>query len=256
MGNIVFQSKTFKDLMNKSEETKYDVVIIEYFCNEAYVGLGYHFKAPVVILSSLASNPLINYLVANPDSSSYNPNILTPIVGQMNFWQRFENLWTNLVIRAMRQLNHLPNQRKLFKKFISSDVDFDEVLYNNISLLMVNSHLSFNNPLPQVPAVVEIGGYHINPSKVLPKDLQEFMDNSKEGVVLFSMGSNLKSKDLKPAIRAAILQSFSKIKQNVLWKFEENLPEASSNVRIMSWLPQQEVMGNFPLFSDNYSITL
>lgn len=163
VARIALESKNFRDLI-KSEE-KYDVIIMEYFYNEVYVGLGYHFKAPVVILSSMASSPLTNYFVANPDSISFAPNILTPIVGKMNFWQRLENLWSNVLIRVARQLSHIPKQRELFKKYISSDVDFDEVLYNNISLLMVNSHVSFNNPLPQVPAVVEIGGYHVNPPK-------------------------------------------------------------------------------------------
>lgn len=246
VAEIALQSKNFKDLIKSKE--KYDIIIMEYFYNEVYVGLGYHFNVPVVILSSMASSPLTNYFVANPDSLSYAPNILTPIVGKMNFWQRLENLWINVVIRILRQLSHIPKQRELFKKYVSTNVDFDEVLYNNVSLLMVNSHVSFNNPLPQVPAIVEIGGYHVSPPKTLPRDLEEFMNNSKNGVVLFSMGSNLKSKDLKPELRAAILKSFSKIKQNVLWKFETSLPDAPSNVKVMSWLPQQDVLGNFLLF--------
>jgi len=77
----------------------------------------------------------------------------------------------------------------------------------------------------------------------LLQDLQEYMDNSKNGVILFSMGSNLKSADLPTSIKDAILETFSKLKQNVLWKFEAEFPNLPKNVRIMKWLPQSDILG-------------
>lgn len=42
------------------------------------------------------------------------------------------------------------------------------------------------------------------------------------------------------------LDAFSRLKQNVLWKFEnDNLPGQPKNVKIGKWLPQSDILGKF-----------
>lgn len=43
---------------------------------------------------------------------------------------------------------------------------------------------------------INIGGAHIKPTKPLPEDLQRFLDESKDGVIYFSLGSVVKSSKL------------------------------------------------------------
>lgn len=63
------------------------------------------------------------------------------------------------------------------------------------------------------------------------------------------MGSHLKSTDLSTETKQAILKAFSRLKQNVLWKFEdETLTNLPNNVKISKWLPQSDILGNFSLF--------
>lgn len=69
------------------------------------------------------------------------------------------------------------------------------------------------------------------------------MDNSKHGVIFFSMGSNLKSKDIPQNLKQGFLKIFSGLKQTVLWKFEEVLPDLPKNVHILTWAPQQSILG-------------
>lgn len=69
------------------------------------------------------------------------------------------------------------------------------------------------------------------------------MDNAKNGVVYFSMGSNLKSKDLPVELKQGILKVFGGLKQTVIWKFEEMLPNTPKNVHIVQWAPQQSILG-------------
>lgn len=47
-----------------------------------------------------------------------------------------------------------------------------------------------------MPNVIPIGGSHIKPAKPLPKDLQKFLDESKDGAIYFSLGSNIESSKL------------------------------------------------------------
>lgn len=77
------------------------------------------------------------------------------------------------------------------------------------------------------------------------------MDEAKEGVVYFSLGSNVKSMHIDKEKRKVITDVFSELPYKVLWKFEsddlENIPK---NVKISKWLPQQDLLGhpNIKLF--------
>nr|CAD7463409.1 unnamed protein product [Timema tahoe] len=121
-------------------------------------------------------------------------------------------------------------------------------LVKRTSLVFLNNHFSYSFPRPYVTNIVEVGGLHIKPAKKLPQDLQKFMDDAKEGVVYFSLGSNLQSSDLPEYKREAFLKAFSKLKQKVLWKFEADiLPGQPANVRIQKWLPQSDILEHFSL---------
>lgn len=70
------------------------------------------------------------------------------------------------------------------------------------------------------------------------------MDDAPDGVVLFSLGSNIKSSMMAPEKIRQILEAFSKLKQKILWKFEaKNLP-LPHNVRVSDWLPQSDLLAH------------
>lgn len=120
-----------------------------------------------------------------------------------------------------------------------------EELYQNISMIFVNTHRSVFKPRPQMPGILNVGGSHIKPPKPLPKDLQQFLDNSKNGVIVFTLGSYMRSADMPKDKIEIFLTAFSKLKQNVLWKFEdESLIVVPANVRIQKWLPQSDVLAH------------
>ncbi|XP_068085820.1 UDP-glycosyltransferase UGT5 [Anabrus simplex] len=110
---------------------------------------------------------------------------------------------------------------------------------------MVNTHPSFDNPRPLVPSVVNVAGIHVKEPKPLPKDLQEYLDNAKEGVIFFSLGTNLQSQKLKEEKRQAILSAFAELPEKVLWKWEaDTLPGQPKNVKVGKWLPQSDILAH------------
>lgn len=119
-----------------------------------------------------------------------------------------------------------------------------EELYRNISLILVNSHRSTSKPRPLMPGIVYVGGAHIKPPKPLPLEIQEFIDNSEHGVILFSLGSTLKSSNLPEARVQLFLKAFSKLKQRVIWKYEDESLEVPPNVLIKKWLPQSDILAH------------
>lgn len=83
------------------------------------------------------------------------------------------------------------------------------------------------------------------------QDLQKFLDEAKDGVIYFSLGSSGRSDNLPEEKRSAILQAFSELPQKILWKWESDiLPGQPKNVKIGKWLPQQDILGNSLMFPD------
>lgn len=84
------------------------------------------------------------------------------------------------------------------------------------------------------------------------QDLTKIIENATHGVILFSLGSNIRSDRLELRYRNALLKAFSRLPQIVLWKFEtESLDNLPKNVVIRKWLPQNDILGKLPV---NFSL--
>ncbi|XP_018563273.1 UDP-glucuronosyltransferase 2B9-like [Anoplophora glabripennis] len=238
----VLRAKGVQKLL-KSDE-KFDLVLIENFLNEAMAIFQYKFKCPSVILTPSPPTIFNNHLFANPSQPAYVPNILAANFGtHTTLWERILNVYYDVVGELYVQLVNIPNQNALLQKYVPGAPYIRDILYN-ASFMLLTSHISLRDAAPLQPNMKDIGGYHLLPPKPLPKDLQEFLDNAKEGVIVFSMGSFLRSADFSREKKEAVLKVFSRLKQKVLWKYETDLPEKSDNVKIVSWMPQQDVLAH------------
>lgn len=73
--------------------------------------------------------------------------------------------------------------------------------------------------------------------------MKYFLDNATEGVIYFSLGSNVKSIYLPENKRNILINTFAQLPYKVLWKFEDDqLKGKPENVKINKWLPQQDVL--------------
>uniref|UniRef100_A0A6P7F682 UDP-glucuronosyltransferase 3A1-like n=1 Tax=Diabrotica virgifera virgifera TaxID=50390 RepID=A0A6P7F682_DIAVI len=79
----------------------------------------------------------------------------------------------------------------------------------------------------------------------LPVDIQEYLDSALQGVVYFSLGSNVKSANLTEQIRKEIVAALGELPYNVLWKWETDyLPDKPDNVMTKKWCPQQDILAH------------
>ncbi|KAJ8954686.1 hypothetical protein NQ318_011378 [Aromia moschata] len=197
-------------LLNSGE--KFDVVIVEQFANDAMKIFAHHFNAPLIVFSSIGPNDWVNKIVGNPSPSSYIPHMTLYCSSNMTFFPKIDELTDLLYV--------FPKHSQLLKKHFPYSPDFYEVYYNT-SLVLLNSHESMYGSVPLVPSMIEIGGFHVAPPKKLPKDLQDYLDNASEGIV------------------------FSKLKEKVLWKWEDDvLPGQPPNVKLGKWFPQQDILAH------------
>lgn len=117
-------------------------------------------------------------------------------------------------------------------------------LYQNVSLILANTHPSISRPRPRMPGIVYYAGAHIKPPKPLPTHLQEFLDTAQHGVIFFSLGSHLQSSKLPKEKMDAFIKVFGSLKQRVIWKFEDESYTVPANVLIGKWLPQSDILAH------------
>lgn len=163
----------------------------------------------------------------------------------MNFLQRVSNTVNFYIERFFQHFVHFPRQRELYAKhFPNAKRSFDEV-YQNFSLIFMNQHVTSASSRPMMPNMIEIGGIHVDEPKPLPHDMQQFLDSAEHGAIFFSMGSVIQAFKWPEEKREALVRVFSKLKQKVIWKYEnETLPNKPDNVMISKWLPQSDILAH------------
>lgn len=225
----------------------FDLVICELFVNEAMLGFGQHFGAPVIGFSTIGASPATMDMVGSPAPLSYIPHFLLAKSNKLSFLERLEN---TLVVALDKFLyaGHIERMEKIYQDVFPGDnkPSLDQVR-KNVSLVLLNQHFSTSFPQPYVPNMVDVGGIHINRAKAkpLPDKMRQFVEEATHGVVYFSMGSNIQSANLPNKIRDDLLSAFAKLKQRVLWKWEvPDLPGKPDNVMISSWFPQDDVLAH------------
>lgn len=70
------------------------------------------------------------------------------------------------------------------------------------------------------------------------------MQSAKHGVIFFSLGSVVQTSTLPDSMKKMFLNTFAKLKQKVLWKWDGEMENLPPNVKISKWLPQQDILGN------------
>jgi len=196
-------------------------------------------------LSTISMMSWLATMTNNPLSIATVPNVFTSFSANMNLYERVVNTAVAGLQEIISWFIIEPMQESLYIKYFPEEakkLPFKQ-LRNKIAAVLINSHPSNGVARPLLPNAVEIGGYHIDDPTPLPADLQKIMDSAKNGVIFFSMGSNLKSSDMDIELRTILLEKFSTMKETVLWKFENDLPNRPANVIIQSWMPQNSILG-------------
>ncbi|XP_048003638.1 UDP-glucosyltransferase 2-like [Leguminivora glycinivorella] len=230
---------------------KYDAVVTEVFFSDLQAGFAAVLQVPWIVLSGTVVHSGVEALVADIGSAALVPAMASDYPLPMTLWQRMANA-------AMIGMMTAGRFEKLYHEIFDPIAEkkgivlppYSKAIYN-ISILLSNSHPSLAPAISVPPNVVYIAGYHIDDHhSPLPKDLQELMDNSKNGVIYFSMGSVVKGSAFPEQTRKDLIRILGALPCTVLWKFEEPIQGLPKNVHIRAWMPQPAILAhpNLKLF--------
>uniref|UniRef100_A0A2M4BJY0 UDP-glucuronosyltransferase n=2 Tax=Anopheles marajoara TaxID=58244 RepID=A0A2M4BJY0_9DIPT len=243
--NQTLQHPNVRRLLNSNE--KFDLVIMEAFLNDAHLGFAHHFKAPCLAVSTFGASRWTNEMVGTPSPISYIPHPFLRFTDRMSFVERIGNALMTVADMIAGAVLDIPVQSAMYEQaFPDPKPPLEHLRKHSVSLVLLNNHFSLSYPRPYVPNMIEVGGMHVNRKpKALPDDIKAILDGAQHGVIYFSLGSNLQSRQLPIEKREAILRVFASLKQTVLWKWEdETLPNKPDNVIVKAWWPQDDILGH------------
>ncbi|KAF5282559.1 hypothetical protein FQA39_LY04966 [Lamprigera yunnana] len=238
-----FNATGLKTLMHYPNDFKFDLVVFDVTSQYCLYPLIKRFQnPPVVAVTPFLLPPIISYIFGNPLQPAYFPYFVTQYSDRMNFQERFLNFLYVYTEHLYRKYIALPSEMALAKKYFGGDIQSFEDVERNISILLCNTDSNLEYPLDLPPNIISVGGLHVQPPKPLPKDLKEIVENAKNGIIIFSLGSTVKSNTIGDSKRASILNALAKFSETVIWKFEDNITNLPNNVIVKKWLPQSDLI--------------
>ena len=254
---------------NELLKENFDLVILTPLYNECLYGLLHKMNVSVVLFNQVSILPWQAESFGAPTLPAFSPLLYYGFSDQMNFVERVINFLGMVYFEGVLEFYYNPAMERLYREYVDAKAPPLKEIERNSSLILANSHIAFVPPRPMMPDIIEVGGLHLRPPNSLPKvcqisikkvpkvhnfndsvflrqELQEFCDSTgKEGFILFSMGSFLQGSSMPEKYRQIFLNTFAKLKQKVLWKWEtESMEDLPPNVRLIKWLPQQDVLSH------------
>ncbi|CAL4065552.1 unnamed protein product, partial [Meganyctiphanes norvegica] len=225
-----------------ARRNEFDLVVIDHMFNEVVYPFA-HEKTWITI-ATVGMDYRQSAIYGNVQNPAFSPNTLASYPRPYTLVNRIKNVFTMILFAQFWRRNVVPGiETELAKHFpnLPSMLEIER----NQSLVLMNSHLTFDMPYPLLPNQVEVGGMHCRPSKPLPKKMLDWVEGSgRAGVVYFSLGSVAKGDTLPAKYRALFVEAFRQLEQRVIWKYEQDLPGLSDNVLLTDWAPQQDILGH------------
>jgi len=226
------------------EEKKFDLLFVELLL-PIFASLGAKFNCPFIGLNTMDATPSVHASVGNAIHPVVYPFADLGYEHELSLWQRMKSIAFTLGYFGIMKPFFRYHGNSYVQKYVGETIPDIYELERKASAIFINANPLFYPPRAVTPITVNLGGgLHIGEPKPLPKDLQKYLDDSKEGCIYVSFGTTVNSKYLSNEQKQTFVKVFKDITpMRVLWKFDEvDVANKSKNVEIRTWLPQQDVL--------------
>ncbi|CAI6351195.1 unnamed protein product [Macrosiphum euphorbiae] len=234
--DALYGNRKLTDLIASGARDRYDLLLMEPLGFDCVSYLADSLGLPVIYA---IPSPMITFAerlftghVSNPACVS---NMFASHAVPDTFVQRFTN--TALLTYSMAKTKY----DQLVTLF-TDPRPYELAPTVNPSIIFQNGHYVTESPRPITPNVIYVGGIHLKPTKKIPKDILDFIEDSPQGVIFFTFGSTIKVSSLPGHIEKSFKEAFADIPQRVLWKYEGEMKDKPKNVMTRKWFPQRDIL--------------
>ncbi|KAK7072886.1 putative UDP-glycosyltransferase [Halocaridina rubra] len=230
-------------LREELKRQKFDVAIVDLIFNECSLALAHNLGLPSVgywAFTFAGGEPQYTTAFCPPSAV---PFILSHYDDDMTLWQRIFNHFLAFASHIVMQTQFLVTNYQIQQYLPGTPSPAN--LLANISGMLINSHPAVDYPRLLPPSFLNVGGLQMHTPKPLPAELEHFISGSGDsGVVLFTMGFIFNPKVVPQYVVKAFMVAFGRLRQRVLMKLEEDYPNPPPNVKVVKWLPQQDILAH------------
>lgn len=240
-------SKGYKRLLAYPDNFKFDLIIVDFTMGPCVMAFADKFKNPPIVGVSpffeLARLARTSGALVYP---SFVPGHDLLYTQRMDFLQRLNSAVTHALGIMAYKYVIVPRSDKVIREF-HPNAPYLEDIERKIGIYLINNNPLIDYKEPVYSNVRLVGGVQVKKPKPLPAELKVIADNAKNGLVLFSLGTNVRSDQLGPERISKFVKVFGRLpKYTFLWKFEtkEMVPNLPANVKIQSWMPQNDILAH------------
>lgn len=238
----MFSNEETKKLLGSDE--RFDAVLVEYTFYPATHALAEKYNATLIGLISYEMGPWHHRGLGNPTHPILHPLVNKPISDEPSLFEKIQILVEFFLSECLVD-NFFHEQESLIRQFVPENkLSISQLVTDRIDLAIESISPMEGYVRPILPNTKQIGFLHIEPPNPLPRDLQEYMDDSR-GIVYVSFGSNVRCVDFRQHFLQILQSAFERLPFNVLWKYEsDTMPNKPKNVKTIVWSPQMDLLAH------------
>lgn len=240
-------SKGFQHLLDYPSDFKVDLIIIDSLSPDGFYVFAEKFGNPPLITAG--GYPFPTDSAKFTGAPFYFSLIPSPMIMTMGygFIERLRNFIIYTGVEFYEKYFELPATQKEVRNIIPSIRPLRELKRSaKINFVNYNTVPMVDFVQPILPNVIPVGGLQITDPKPLPSDLQSIYDDQRvKGVVVFSLGTNIRPEALGKAVLSRVLKYLGEISEyNFIWKLKASQMdlEVPKNVFVRDWLPQNDLL--------------
>ncbi|XP_041463073.1 UDP-glucuronosyltransferase 2B13-like [Lytechinus variegatus] len=213
--------------------------------------LNYSKRIALVTLMPFTPQGMALFSYGSPYNPAYQPELNTGFTNRMSFFQRTANLLQSVVYALLGGGVAMPAYVRVGKNTgLENVINYKMSLYHELAdLHLQNFDFVMEFPFPIAPNVIPVGGgLTAWPAAELNEELEDFMESSGDhGVILFTFGTYFGEITIvQPGFAEEFAEAFRRLPQKVIWQMKDPIDELKvpSNVKVMPWVPQNDLLGH------------
>lgn len=241
-----------KDLINDLRAEEYDFGFSEFM---DYCPRGIFEVLGVKSTAIVSATPMSDFFAEAwglPSPSSYVTDAFYSFIGAptLTYGERISNFAYTCFGRLYGYPKFLTAQNNLFRRLVRTDFPDLRFLAQKAAIAFINTHQLLDIPRPISNKIVYIGGIAMKQRTKLDKEFEGIIEKSKNGVVVFSLGSVADTKKMPTEMKRSFLNAFSQFPEyTFLMKIdvhphEEKLFANFSNVLTFQWIDQINLLNH------------
>lgn len=244
---LAVDSNAFKTILNYPEDFRFDLIVYDYLGPSAFLAFADRF--PEASLIGASAYPGIEYTDKITKAPHFPPFIPNFHMGgfEDTFGSRLKSFLIYFLDDILHQFKLYQDTEKKINKHFKLRRSLSDI-YTSTKIVLANHNPVLDYVTPIMPGVIPVGGLQVEDPKPLPADLEEIFVKAEKGVILFSLGSNVKSETLGEQKLEGIIAALAEFPQyNIIWKIDlTRLPNLKmpKNVFIKNWLPQNNILAD------------